>query len=148
MEKPDKNKLWFFFQLLEDVEKDVSPKHEKQVMIERAINLKLMCDYVVSCSYLDVVLIICMLHDYVNMLDEIRKDDIQYEVYYREKFLKMANRLAEQIGYDYDQAVEKCRKKQSKKEPESDIGEEAFALMVKRGNQKKKEEENKNEQKT
>lgn len=127
----EKDKFWYFFSFLEEVEREISPKQEKQVMIEKAINLKLMCDYVVSCSYGDVVLIICMLHDYVKMLDEVRSDDIQYEWYYREKFLKMANRLAEQIGYDYDLAVEKCKKIHLKKQSNSDIGEDAFTLQAK-----------------
>lgn len=68
------NQLWFFFQFLQEVEKELSKEEEKQVMIEKAINLKLMCDYVVSCSYGDIVLIICMLRDYVKMLDEVRSD--------------------------------------------------------------------------
>ena len=131
--------LWYFFSFLEEVEKSIEPEQDKQVMIEKAINLKLMCDYVVSCSYGDVVLIICMLHDYVKMLDEARGDDIQYQAYYRVKFLKMANRLAEQIGYDYELAVEKCKKKQLKQEADSDIGEEAMALTIKRGMAKNKE---------
>lgn len=103
MKAPGNETFWFFFQLLEEVEQSITKEQEKQVMIEKAINLRLMCDYVVSCSYGDVVLIICMLHDYVKMLDESRGDDIQYQAYYRVKFLKMADRLAEQIGYDYDQ---------------------------------------------
>ena len=102
-----KDQLWFFFQFLQEVEKKMSKEEEKQVMIEKAINLRLLCDYVVSCSYGDVVLIICMLHDYVKRLDELRADDIVYQAYYREKFMKMADRLSEQIGYDYDKAVEK-----------------------------------------
>ncbi len=134
-----KDNLWYFFSFLEEVDKSIEPVQDKQVMIEKAINLKLMCDYVVSCSYGDVVLIICMLHDYVKMLDEARGDDIQYQAYYRVKFLKMANRLAEQIEYDYDMAVEKCRKKQLKQESNSDIGEEAMALTIKRGMAKNKE---------
>ena len=68
-------RLWFLFQFLHDVEEEMSKEEQKQVMIEKAINLKLMCDYVVSCSYLDIVLIICMLRDYVQMVDEIRTDD-------------------------------------------------------------------------
>lgn len=104
------NQLWFFFQFLKEVENQLSGKEKKQVMIENAINLKLMCDYVVSCSYGDIVLIICMLRDYVKMLDEVRSD-IQWKVYYREKFIKMADRFSEQIEYDYDTALEKCRKK-------------------------------------
>lgn len=140
------HQLWFFFQFLQMVEKELSKEAEKQVMIEKAINLRLMCDYVVSCSYGDIVLIICMLRDYVRMLDEVRSD-IQWEVYYREKFLKMADRLSEQIEYNYDAAVEKCKKKLGQEKSSSDVGEEAMALAVKYGNGKKKkpEKEAKNE---
>ncbi len=127
-----KGHLWFFFQFLQEVEKGMSKEEEKQVMIEKAINLKLMCDYVVSCSYGDIVLIICMLHDYVKMLDELRSDDIQYQAYYRKKFMEMADRLAVQIGYDYDEAVEKCRKKQQKQESNSDIGEDGLSQLIRR----------------
>lgn len=124
------NQLWFFFQFLQEVEKELSKEEKKQVMIEKAINLKLMCDYVISRSYGDIVLIICMLRDYVKMLDEVRSD-IQWEVYYREKFIKMADRLSEQIEYDYDAALEKCRKRLGQKESSSDVGEEALALAAK-----------------
>lgn len=126
------------FQLLHDVEKEMSKEERKQVMIENAINLKTMCDYVVSCSYLDIVLIICMLRDYVQMVDEIRTDDIQWSVYYRNKFLKMADKFSEQIEYDYDAAKERCMKKQQKKENARDIGEDAMTLAVKYGKGKKK----------
>lgn len=126
-----------FFLFLHEVEKKMSKEEEKQVMIEKAINLRLNCDYVVSCSYGDIVLIICMLRDYVKMLDETR-NTIQWEAYYREKFVKMADRLSEQIGYDYDSVTEKCRKKLEKKERERDIGGEALALAMKYGKGKKK----------
>lgn len=122
------NQLWFFFQFLKEVENELSKKEVKQVMIENAINLKLMCDYAVSCSYGDIVLIICMLHDYVKMLDEIR-DDIQWKAYYRGKFITIAERLSEQINYDYDTAVKRCQKKEKQN---SDVGEDAMALTVKR----------------
>lgn len=100
-------RLWFLFQFLHEVEEEMSKEEQKRVMIEKAINLKLMCDYVVSCSYLDIVLMICMLRDYVQMVDEIRVDDIQWSAYYRDKFLKMADRLSEQIEYNYDAAKER-----------------------------------------
>lgn len=129
--------FWFLFQFLREVEKGMSKDEMKQVMIEKAINLKLLCDYVVSCSYGDIVLIICMLHDYVKMLDEVRNDDIQWKAYYRNKFATMADRLAERIGYDYDLAVEKCRKKREKQERNSDIGEDAMVLAVRSGGTKK-----------
>lgn len=126
------------FQLLHDVEKEMSKEERKQVMIENAINLKTMCDYVVSCSYLDIVLIICMLRDYIQLIDERRADDIQWSVYYRGKFLNMADRLSRQIEYDYDAAKERCLKKQQKKENARDIGEDAMTLAVKYGKGKKK----------
>lgn len=119
------------FPILREVEKDISEEAKKQVMIENAINIRLLCDYVVSCSYEDIVLIICMLHDYVKMLDEIRSD-VAYRVYYREKFLNIANRLEEQIEYDYEKQMEKCLKKMKTKENDSDIGEEALTLTVRR----------------
>ena len=137
-----KERLWFLFQFLHEVEKEMSRDEEKQVMIEKAINLRLMCDYVVSCSYYDVVLIICMLHDYINMLDEIKADDVFYQAYYRGVFTKMADRLAEQIEYDYEMQLEKCKKKMEAKERKDDVGEDAMALAVKysgRGNEAKKE---------
>lgn len=135
------------FQLLRDVEKEMSKEERKQVMIENAINLKTMCDYVVSCSYLDIVLIICMLRDYVQMVDEIRTDDIQWSVYYRNKFLKMADKFSEQIEYDYDAAKERCLKRQQKEENAGDIGEDAMTLAVKYGKGKKKKEKESGDEK-
>lgn len=137
-------RLWFLFQFLHEVEEEMSKEEQKQVMIEKAINLKLMCDYAVSCSYLDIVLIICMLRDYVQIVDEIRADDIQWSAYYRDKFLKMADRLSEQIEYDYDAAKERCLTKQQKEVDAGDIGEDALALAVKYGKVKKKKEKEKN----
>jgi len=118
--------------LLNEAEKGISKEENKRIMIEKAINLRLMCDYVVSCSYGDIVLIICMLHDYVKRLDEVREEDILYQAYYRDKFIKIADKLAEQIEYDYDRAVEKCRKKQLKEERNSDIGEDGLTQLIKR----------------
>lgn len=121
------NRLILFLRFLREVEKEMARVSEKQVMIEKAINLRLMCDYVVSCSYGDIVLIIYMLREYIRMLDEIKVDDIWYQSYYRDKFAKMADRLAEQIGYDYDKAVEKCQKKRQK-DDNSDVGEDKDGL--------------------
>ena len=110
----------------------MSKEEEKQVMIENAINLRLMCDYVVSCSYNDVVLIICMLHDYIKLLDEVKADDVFYQAYYRGVFTKMADRLAEQIEYDYEKQLEKCLKKMNAEEEKDDVGEDALILATKR----------------
>lgn len=140
--------IGFIFFFLDEEEKRLTKEEEKQVMIEKAINLRLMCDYVVSCSYGDIVLLICMLHDYIKMMDKIKgEDDIKWKVYYRQKFQNMADRLAEQIEYDYEAAVEKCRKKWEKQEKNSDVGEDALVLALKRGAGKKPEktEEGKND---
>lgn len=131
------NQLWFFFQFLQEVEKELSKEEEKQVMIEKAINLKLMCDYVVTCSRGDIVLIICMLHDYVKMLDEMR-NTIQWEAYYRGKFVKLADRLSKQIHYDYDATMEKCRKNQDREVKTRDIGSDGVSLAA--GWEKRKNE--------
>ena len=83
-----------------------------------------------------------MLHDYINMLDEIKADDVFYQAYYRGVFTKMADRLAEQIEYDYEKQLEKCKKKMEAKERKDDVGEDAMALAVKysgRGKEAKKE---------
>ena len=50
---------------------------------------------------------VMLLHDYINMLDEIKADDVFYQAYYRGVFTKMADRLAEQIEYDYEKQLEK-----------------------------------------
>lgn len=112
------------------------------VQIKKVINIKTLKDFEVTCSYGDVVLIISMLRDYVRGLDEIKKGSLDWEAYYRNKFMKMADRLSEQIGYDYDKALEKCFKKAEKAAKDDDIGEEALILALKKGNAKKKEAEN------
>lgn len=132
-------------------EERLGKEAEKWVMIEKAVNLRLMCDYAVSCSYGDIVLIISMLRDYVRLLDGIKENDPQYLAYYRDKFLSIADRLGDQIGYDYDAAVENCRAKAKRRE-ESDIGEDALVLAVRRGaygkNRRAQEENQKEKEKT
>lgn len=126
-----------FLRRFQEIERGIMEKSEKQVMIEKAVNLRQMCDYVVSCSYGDIVLIICMLRDYIRMLDETRADDLWYQSYYRKKFVDLSKRLAEQVGYDYDKAVEKCKKKQQKRESSSDIGEDGLAQLINRTQREK-----------
>ena len=112
-------------------EEAATRKAEKQVMIEKAVNLKLMCDYAVSCSYGDLVLVIAMLHDYIELLDEVKADDITYQAYYRNRFRHIADHLAEQIGYDYEAALEKCKNRQWD-DDKSDVGEDAMVLAYKK----------------
>ncbi len=123
----------WFFELLGEAEKEASAKGDSQAAIEGAINVRTMRDYVVSCSYNDLVLIICMLHDYVRALDKIKSEDLQYRSYYRKVFSDMEARLSKQIGYDYDKAAEKCRKKREKRGADNDVGENGLLLLMKKG---------------
>ncbi len=116
--------------ILDEIEK--MENKDAPVEIKRAINIKTLKEFEVSCSYGDIVLIIAMLRDYVKGLDEIKDGEILWEVYYRKKFLEIANRLSEQIDYDYDKALKNCLKS-AEKESKSDIGGEAISLMLKRG---------------
>lgn len=79
-----------------------------------------------------------MIRDYIRELDTrlengtLNMNEVEYQYYYRPKFLAMADRISQQINYDYDKQVEKCRKKMLKGSSNSDIGEEALALTFKR----------------
>lgn len=112
---------------------------EEEVKITGAVNTKSMpiSDYEVSLAYGDLTLIIAILRDYVKGLDKLQEigelpiNEMEYEVYYRNKFMKIADRISEQIEYDYDEQRKKCLKKLGKID-NSDIGEEALALAMKR----------------
>lgn len=112
---------------------------EEDVKITGVVNLKSkpISNYEVSLAYGELTLIIAVLRDYVKGLDKLLEigelpiNEIEYESYYRAKFLKIANRISEQIEYDYDKQREKCLKKLAKTD-NSDVGEEALALALKR----------------
>ena len=50
--------------------------------------------------------------------------------YHAEKLRKIADKLQAGIGYDYDKAVERCKKKRARKSHSSDVGEDALLLTV------------------
>lgn len=116
--------------LLDGAEEDIKDNAGKQVEIEHCINMKTLSDFKVSCSYRDIVYMICILKEYLKLIEE--KKGFTWE-YYREQFSKLADRLSEQIEYDYDKQMEKYSKRMGKKEREDDVGEDAMALAVKRG---------------
>lgn len=129
--------MFMFF----DAVKNAGGQAHKRADITGVINLKTrpISYHDVSLAYGDLVLIVAMLRDYVRTLDELRGDSIQYQVYYREKFMRIAKRIEEQTGYSYDAALKKC----NKKEKQNDIGEDAMLLALKKQTReaKKKEEE-------
>ncbi len=115
--------------LLIDADKSIKNEADKEVEIEHCINIKKMFDYKVSCSYRDIVFIICILKDYLKLIEE--KEGIMWE-YYKDKFSKLADKLSTQIEYDYEKQLEKCKKKMGTKTSDDDIGGEAMALAIKR----------------
>ncbi len=86
----------------------------------------------------DLTLIVAMIEDYIKGLDVIRAADIQWQVYYRKKFKAISEKIQTQIDYDYEKAVKKCQKKA---ESNSDIGDEAMSLMIKKANREAKANE-------
>ena len=103
--------------------------NDREVNINGVINPKVsMEELEVRLSYGDLVLIVSMIRDYVKGLDNLKQEDIQWQVYYRNKFMQMAEKISEQLGYDYDKALEKCLKKRKN---ESDVGKDALILALK-----------------
>ena len=120
------------------------------VSFDRIINLKTspISYHDVKVTYGDLVLVIAMLHDYVKGFDILKEigqlpiNEVQYDYHYRKKFLDIADKISEDIGYDYEAKFKKCLKK-AMKEDKSDVGGEALSLAFKRDRQKAEADENK-----
>ena len=113
---------------------------DEDVQIEGAVNLKSrpVSEHKVCLAYGELTLLVAMLRDYVKELDERREagtiglNPLEYDVYYRPKFMNMADRISKQIGYDYDTQLEKCLKKAQTPQKNSDVGEDALTLASKK----------------
>ena len=88
--------------------------------------------------YGDILKTINALMDYTRMLDLVCEQwhltgfhRATYE-YQAGKLREIAEKFQTAIGYDYAAAVEKCRKKQAKKQRSDDVGEDALTLTVRR----------------
>ncbi len=86
----------------------------------------------------DILKTINALMDYTRMLDLVCEQwkltgfhRATYE-YQAGKLREIAEKFQTAIGYDYAAAVEKCRKKQAKKQRTDDVGEDALALTVRK----------------
>ena len=102
----------------------------------------------------DILKIINALMDYTRMLNLVcgqwkltgfRKATYEYQA---GKLREIAEKFQTAIGYDYAAAMEKCRKKQAKKQRSDDVGEEALTLTVRKRQKtsEKDTEEGKTEQ--
>lgn len=92
----------------------------------------------------DIYKIVNMLMDYARLLElAVVQWDLQafhkakYE-YHSEQCRKIASKYAVGIGYDYEKAVERCRRKQKKGVKDNDIGEEAMVIAAKKNGEVKK----------
>lgn len=104
----------------------------------------------------DIYKIVNALMDYSRLLETAAQEwDLTsyhkavYEVS-AEQLRKIANKFAFGIGYNYYEAVEKCKKRleQQKKRGQGssdDVGEEALALTLKRGSKQKNSQTKKSE---
>ncbi len=88
----------------------------------------------IKTCYGDICKIVNVLRDYSRLLRMVCSEwDLQgyhqtvYELH-AEKLEQIAEKFQAGIGYDYDKAVEKCRKNQEKKQRDDDVGGEAMAM--------------------
>ena len=122
------------------------------MQLDKVVNLKTspISYHDVKITYGDLVLIIAVLRDYVKGFDILKEigqlpiNEVQYDYYYRKKFLDIADEISADIDYDYDAKLKKCLKK-AMKEDNSDIGGEALSLAFKRDRQKAEADEKKTE---
>lgn len=93
--------------------------------------------------YGDLYVIINALRDYANLLESVIQEwglsgfhAAKYE-YHAARCQKIAEKYAAGIGYDYDKAVERCKKRREKPEPDDGAGMDALEAAVQKGNRKK-----------
>lgn len=113
--------------------------------IEKYLQQELTLSYVdldgsheLQTCYGDILKTINALMDYTRMLNLVCEQwhltgfhKATYE-YHAGKLREIAEKFQTAISYDYAAAVEKCRKKQARKQHSDDVGEDALALTVRR----------------
>ena len=97
--------------------------------------------HVFKTCYGDICKAVNALRDYARLLEMACEQwDLTgfhralYE-YHAEKMREIAGKFQAGIGYDYDAAMEKCRRKRKRKKKEDDFGEDALVLAFKRTKQ-------------
>lgn len=122
---------------------DMMSQGEEEVKINGALNVHStgkIKPFEVTLTTGDLTLIVAMIEDYIKGLDVIKETDIQWQVYYRKKFKGISEKIQKQIAYDYEKALKKCLK-EADKENNSDIGDEAMALMIRKAQKEAKPKE-------
>lgn len=106
-----------------DVEKDDTVRQfEIFEFLQREVKLVNACEYKngelheysIDTTYSDIVLLISMLHEYIEMLKKLTGSVVVE--YYQKKFSEITKYLEEGIKYNYQEKLEKCRKKEKEKD--------------------------------
>lgn len=141
--------MWFEFSA--DVTEQIEQAERGNIPI-RFYNLKAGCYQGIHSCEGDVIVICNAMADYADLLMEyIRQSDYEgyqkafYEIY-AERCRKISLKLQEQIGYDRDAAIEKCRAKrkyygQGSEDDNNDVGEDAMVLAVRKSRAQAKAQE-------
>lgn len=142
-------RLWFEFsaEMTERVE-----RAEQGNVPLQFYNLKSRCYQGIHTCEGDMIVICNAMADYADIVKEfIRQSNYDgyqnafYEIH-AERCRKISLMLQEQIGYDREANMERCRAKrkyyeQNGGEPDNDVGEETLVMMVKKAREKEKQEE-------
>lgn len=119
------------------------PVIENPILLDRLGEELLLCfqdldgPHTIKVAYGDIVKIVNALRDYSRLLvmvcDEWNLIGFHRATYELQavKNREIADALQAGIGYDYDAAMEKCRKNKGKKVRDDDVGEDALALAFK-----------------
>ena len=119
------------------------PVIENPILLDRLGEELLLCfqdldgPHTIKVAYGDIVKIVNALRDYSRLLEMVCDDwgltgyhRAAYE-YHAEKNRNIAVKLQAAIGYDYDAAMEKCRKRKGKQARDDGVGGDALALACK-----------------
>lgn len=127
-------------------EKPDLPREEYEPVVSQTVELGFLGTEVALCvfdihgdreiktCYGDITKIVDALRDYSRLLKMVCKTwnlqgfhRVKYE-FYADKLREIADKFQSGIGYDYDVALERCRKKQGKKQRNEEVGGEALAM--------------------
>lgn len=88
----------------------------------------------------DLIVICNVLHDYAAAMEVFSSEDPGWDQalfeYHAQRCRKIQKQIETAMGYNVEEAVEKCRKNMNRKRKDDDIGEDTFVLAVRaRGRQ-------------
>ena len=88
----------------------------------------------------DLIVICNVLHDYAAAMEVFAEEDPGWDQalfeYHAQRCRKIQKQIETSMGYNVEEAVEKCRRSMNRKRKDDDVGEDAFVLAVRaRGRQ-------------